>query len=145
MSAVEETKNSQRTTTREGPSETKRKHTEDESVNDDDADNETPQTPTTPQAYNTRYKGVKRVKIWRDVPEGYSYTPLRRKPRKSAPAVLVSASGSNENAVSHTKYSSVLLALVAEKKKFNIASETAKRAASKIFQASSNLLRSFNI
>lgn len=101
VSAVEETKNSQRTTTREGPSGTKRKYTEDESVNgnDDGADNETPQTPTTPQVYNTRFKGVKRVNFWRDMPEGYPYTPLRRKPRKSAPAALES---NNENAVSRS-------------------------------------------
>jgi len=95
---VEQAKLSQRTTHVEGPSSgTKRKnHTEDNegSANVGGADRETPQTPATPnQAYNTRYKGFKRVRVGRDIPEGFSYTPQRGRgrPRKlSAPGALES-------------------------------------------------------
>ena len=66
-------------------------------VEDQEADDvvdvaEAPTTLNSHQAYNTRFKGVKRVKLGREIPEGFPYTPHRRAPRKSAPANLGSGS-----------------------------------------------------
>ena len=49
-------------------------------------------------AYNTRFKGVKRVKMEREGPELLDRTPQRRRgrPRKSAPAALIEA-GTNKS------------------------------------------------
>lgn len=77
---------------------------EDEDVDDQNADGqnadgqnadgvaevaEAPTEPNSHQSYNTRFKGVKRVKLGREVPEGFPYTPQRRgRPRKSVPSAV---------------------------------------------------------
>ena len=84
-------------TRKETTSGVKRKATDEDIVEDQDEDDvvdvaEAPTTSNSHQAYNTRFKGVKRVKLGREIPEGFPYTPHRRAPRKSAPANLGSGS-----------------------------------------------------
>lgn len=101
LTAFGESKQSQKDN-RETASGVKRKDNDDD--NDDDNENqdsdgaanvdEAPITPNSHQAYNTRFKGVKRVKMGREVPEGFPYTPHRRgrAPKKSSPSILASGS-----------------------------------------------------
>jgi hypothetical protein len=83
---------------REMTSGVKRKDT-DQDINDEDDEEDVDgppnaaEVPNSHQPYNTRFKGVKRVKLGREVPEGFPYGPWKtRIPRKSAPTVLGSGS-----------------------------------------------------
>jgi hypothetical protein len=98
LTAFEESKQTQRDD-RETTSGVKRKDNDNvDDIENQEADgavnaDEAPITPNSHQAYNTRFKGVKRVKMGREVPEGFPYTPHRRRaPRKSSPTILASGS-----------------------------------------------------
>jgi hypothetical protein len=87
---------------REVTSGVKRKNVDEESEDPNVAGTaDAAETPNAHQAYNTRFKGVKRVKMGREIPEGFPYSPHRRgrAPRKSAPAALAppSRTTTNEN------------------------------------------------
>jgi len=107
LTAFGESKQTQRDNRETNPS-VKRKDSDNGDDDDDDIENqdaeganndEAPVTPTSHQAYNTRFKGVKRVKMGREVPEGFPYTPHRRAraPRKSLPTSGSQTKTADEN------------------------------------------------
>jgi len=80
--------------------------TDDEDAEDATNVSEAPTTPISHQAYNTRFKGVKRVKMGRDFPAGFPYAPHRRN-RTSAAANLASGSKTDENGAGEVKVDAV--------------------------------------
>jgi len=55
----------------------KRNNVDDEDVDEQDQNSDSAANDNTnsPQIYNTRFKGVKRVKLGREIPDGFPYTP----------------------------------------------------------------------